>query len=395
MLPKQDRRPLFPALLSAVLAAGLAMTVPVAHAQYSGGSDDDADELEDKPKNSTPRGSAAAASERARERRQRQAEESSKAPANYPLATRAEPKGNASKKYEKTLREIIADYEAKNFEAVMAKAATIGDDANGYDKSFAYQAAATSAAELKQHDKAIEFFQKAIDANGLDNNGHYASMFNLAVLHYELKDYAAALAAVDRFLTETKSDKIEAVATKAFALDKLDRSKEAAALYETVLKAKPDDPTVMRNAVALHTRAGNTQRASELTGTMRKTIAPKTQDEYRSMYVPLIQTGDTAEALKMIDEGIAKGVIKPNPQLAKDYAAIAYKAFSVDDFETAMDMYRRADAIATDGSHALNLARILFMDQKFDEAKRTAQRALDKGVDKPEEARKIISMSSK
>lgn len=71
--------------------------------------------------------------------------------------------------------------------------------ANAYDKAFAYSMAGNAAANMNDQAKAATYFGKAVDANGLDNDSHYATMYNLAIIQYGEEKYADALATIDRF----------------------------------------------------------------------------------------------------------------------------------------------------------------------------------------------------
>ena len=57
----------------------------------------------------------------------------------------------------------------------------------------------------------------------------------------------------------------------------------------------------------------------------------------------------------------------------------------------AIDAYQKAAPLAENGETYLNLARILFNEDRIPEAKQAAQQALDKGVRNPDEARKLLA----
>ena len=91
----------------------------------------------------------------------------------------------------------------------------------------------------------------------------------------------------------------------------------------------------------------------------------------------------------MIDDGVAKGVIQPSPDLAKAYSVIAQDAYASGDATTAIAMYGKAAPMASDGEPSLNLARVLWNEKRFDEARVAALQALKKGVGDTAAARKI------
>src|SRR3546814_9986388 len=94
------------------------------------------------------------------------------------------------------------------------------------------------------------------------------------------------------------------------------------------------------------------------------------------------------EGIAVIKEGLEKGVIKPDYQT---YVALGQAYYFTDQPAQAIENYRKAAPLAPDGETYLNLARILWGEGQLGEAKQAAQTALDKGVKKPEEARKILA----
>ena len=132
-------------------------------------------------------------------------------PALYPNATRTAPDAKSSGKMIKNLQGLQEQFEKQDMAGVMARAEEIAamPAANAYDKSFAYSLAGNAAADLDDQAKAAEYFGKALEANGFDNDSHYTTMYNLSVIQFGLEKYAEALATIDRFLAETKSEKPE------------------------------------------------------------------------------------------------------------------------------------------------------------------------------------------
>src|SRR5690606_14169000 len=123
-------------------------------------------------------------------------------------------------------------------------------EAGAYDTSFAYTMAGNAAASSDQQARAADYIARAIAANGLDNDSHYATMYNLAVIQYGEEQYPAALATIDRFLAETKSDKPEHLAFRAGILANMGRDAEAAAAYLDLVAKNPGDKQLLMNAVA-------------------------------------------------------------------------------------------------------------------------------------------------
>lgn len=339
---------------------------------------------------------AAGASNRARMKREAKAEQAA-TPQLFPLATRTHPATKASLKGGKELRELVALYDAQKYPETMQKADAIGGSefSNAYDKSFAYQLAANAAADAGQDAKAVDYYKKALASDGLDNNGHYQVMYNLAVVQYGQDDHAGALTTLDRFLGETKAEKPEYVSLKAALLSSLDRPQEAAALYEQALAKNPSDKKTLMNAVALYQQAGNPDKASALLLEAQKKGLLTEAREYRALYVGFIEQGKLQDAIAAIDDGVAKGAIAPSPELANDYSVIAQAAYAAKDVATAVAMYKRAASIASNGEPALNLAKVLLNEGRTSEARQAAQQALDKGVKAPDQAKSILAQGGK
>ena len=114
-------------------------------------------------------------------------------------------------------------------------------------------------------------------------------------------------------------------------------------------------------------------------------------NEYRSLYVGLAKPDTLAEAVAVADEAWSKGIIAKNDTTSKDYQAFAQIAYlDLRDRALAIRLYQRADEAASNGDAALNRARVLYDSGNRGEARRAAQRALEKGVADPKDARTIL-----
>lgn len=367
---------------------------------YIGGAtaQDTAEEGEGRKRSEAPPRGAAAASERARQRKAEQAAKGNKANTDqavlYPQATRVAPAQKATPKEGKAANEIQAAYEAKKFADVFAKvdAFAASGSTNAYLLSYLYQIAAIAANDAGDQTKAADYFKKTVDANGLDNNGHYQSMYNLAILQSQLDRNQEALTTLDKFMAETKSDKPEPLSLKAYVLGNLDRAAEGAALFEQVLARNPNDRGTMMNAVALYQQAGNFDKANTLLEGARKKGLLTEGSEFRTLFVGYINADKYAQAQEVLEEGVSKGAIKPSQQLASDYSILAQNFYADGKVAQAIDFYTRANKAGTNGEAALNLAKVLRNEDRMGEAKAAAREALAKGVKKPKDANDILAM---
>jgi len=314
-------------------------------------------------------------------------------PAAYPNATRTQPDAKSSGKMIKNLQGLQELFEKQDMAGVIARAEEIVamPSANAYDKSFAYSLAANAAADQDDQAKAAEYFRRAVDANGLDNDSHYTTMFNLAVIQFGLEKYAEALATVDRFLAESKSEKPEHQSFRAGILANLERHDEAAAIYKDLIAKNPNDKRILMNAVAALQNADKQDQANALLEDAYKRGMLTESRELRALYIGYMNASRWDDTQKVIDAGVSKGVLQPGPDLARDYQILAQNAYADDKIPLAIDLYGKAAPMAADGEAYLNLAKVLEYSGKKAEAKAAAQKALDKGVKKPEEAKGILS----
>ena len=313
------------------------------------------------------------------------------AAAQYPQATREEPEASASRRGLKALQELVETYNAGDTAKTAAAALAIATDAdsNAYEKAFAYQIAATAVSGAGDDAKGAEYFAKAIEANGLGNNDHYTAMLNLAVVQYGAGEFPQALATIDRFLAETKSQKPEALNLRGGALMGMERYADAAAVYSAQVAASPEDKVARMNAVAAYQQAGQDDKAVALLADAQAKGQLADANEYRALYVSYLNSERDKDALKVIDEGLAKGILKEGPELARAFMIIGQNAYYVEDEATALAMYTRAAPMADNGEAALNLAKLHSEAGNKAKAKAAAELALSKGVKDTAQAKRL------
>ncbi len=380
--------PTAPLLLLAAITAGAAMP---AFAQMSGSSSQSG-------QNTSSAGSESMRAQRERRKAELgQSKNDDKAQAAtaplFPNATRQEPDAKASSKTLKALQGVQELYEKQDYANAVAKAEEIANkaDANPYEKGFAYQLAGSASADLNNEAKAAEYFQKALDSNGLDNNSHYQVMSNLAAVQLSLEQNDAALKTLDRFLAETKTTDTKYQAMRGSILASLGRNDEAAKLYKDLLAKNPNDKRVLMNAVASLQQADQYDQANALLGEAYKKGQLTEAREYKALYAGYLNSDNSwKEAIPVINDGVAKGLLPQDAELAKAYMIVAQKAYVEDDTKTAAEMYAKAAPIAADGEAYLNLAKVYSYQGKKAEAREAAQKALDKGIKKPDEAKTLL-----
>lgn len=380
---------------------------------------------------------AQSAMDRAEERRQRHGEkkEDKKASAaaskvDYPNATRQQPDAKASAKVTPKLKKMMDLYDAdKGSEArAIADEVIANPAANAYDHAFAAQIAAQLAYDADDSAAAIAYLNKALEFNGLDNNGHYSAMFMLAQLQLQEDKYAESLATMDRFLGETKSAKPEHLIVKGNALYRLERyadaskiikqaidaspepksdwqqllmasyaesgqTGEATKMAEAVASKNPGDKRAQLNLVATYLQADQYDKAAAVLEKLRAAGQLNEDKDYRQLYSTYLQIdGNEKKAADVINEGLTKGILKPDFQA---YLALAQSYYFSDQVNPSIEAYKKAAPLAPDGETYLNLARVLWQEDRIPEAKEAAKQAIAKGVKKPDDAKKIIALPGK
>lgn len=297
--------------------------------------------------------------------------------------------------------------------------------ANEYDKSIAAQLAAQAAYNLDDSAAAKQYLQQAIQLNGLDNNGHYQSMLMLAQLQLQDDQTAEGLATLDKFLAETKSTRPEDLILKGQALYQTERYQEAIPVLKQAIAASPEpkdswnqllmasyaeagqtgeavkaaealaakspnDKKAQLNLANMYMQADQMDKAAGVMDKLRASGQLTDEKEYKQLYSIYANTdGHEKDVIAVINEGMQKGILKPDYQT---YLALAQSYYYSDQLPQAIENWQKAAPMSKDGETYLNLAKVLHQEGRIPEAKQAAQQALAKGVKKPEDAKKIVNL---
>src|SRR5690606_42126397 len=117
--------------------------------------------------------------------------------------------------------------------------------------------------------------------------------------------YAEALATVERFLAETKTDKPQYQDLRAGLLMNLDRHDEAAAIYQDLVVKNPDDKRVLMNAVTAYQNAEKADQVNALLESAYARGLLTEGRELRALYGGYMNADRWAEAQKVIEDGLA------------------------------------------------------------------------------------------
>jgi tetratricopeptide (TPR) repeat protein len=368
------------------------------------------------------------AAERPADRNARRGQKSEKAEVKFPDATREEPKTKASSKMQAKVSKLYKAYEKEDNDAeVLQLAKEIAADANAneYDKAVAAQLGAQAAYNLDDSATAKQLLQQVVELNSLDNNNYYQSMLMLAQLQLQDEQYPEGMATLDRYLTETKSSKPEDLIQKGQALYQMERYAEAIPVLKQAIDAStepkdnwyslllasyaeagqpaeavkiaeqlaaknPNDKKTQLNLVATYQQTDQFDKAVAALEKMRQAGQLTDEKEYRQLYVTYANMdGKEKEVISVVNEGLQKGILKPDYQTQ---LALAQAYYYSEQIGPAIEAWQKAAPLAPNGDTYLNLARVLWQEDRIPEAKQAAKAALDKGLKKPEDARKILAL---
>jgi tetratricopeptide (TPR) repeat protein len=171
----------------------------------------------------------------------------------------------------------------------------------------------------------------------------------------------------------------------------MEKPTEAAALAEQIAGRAPDDKRAQHNLAAIYAQTDQYDQATRVLEQMRAKGMFSEERDYRQLYAMYFNMdGQEAKVIEVISDGLQKGVLAGN---ADALNALAQAYYFSDRFDEAIDTYRKASAVATDGEPGLNLARLLSNEERSAEAKAAAQEAIARGVRRPGDAWMIIARS--
>lgn len=371
---------------------------------------------------------ASSAAETTRERADRsQKKGSEKQEIMYPDATREEPKLKGAAKVQSKLQKLLGVYQKDDFAAARTQADELlaNPAANDYDKAVAAQLASQAAYNLDDTPTTIAYLKQVLQLNALDNNNHYQLMYMLAQVQLQEDQYTEGLVTLDRYLTETKSKKPEDLALKGQGLYQAERyaeaipalkqaietspepkdnwqqllmasyvetgqSADAIQMAEKIAAKAPTDKKAQMNLATVYLQADKFDQAAAVLEKLRAAGLMTDEKDYRQLYTTYANMdGKENEVIAVINDGMQKGVLKPDQQT---YLALAQSYYYSDQISPAIEAWKKAAPLSKDGETYLNLAKVLWQEDRIPEAKQAAKSALEKGIKKSEDAKKIIAL---
>lgn len=347
-----------------------------------------------------------------------QAKKAEAPPERYPNATRVAPEFPKTK-IGKQWQALVEAATAGEPEAVIAAGQSVlaNPDASRNERSeAAYQIA---MAYLKRDSRAfaepIKYLQQAISIDGLNNNQQYSGMLLLSQMLLGEQQYEQSLQTIERFSRETGVTDLATLRVQGNDLYRLGRYQQAIPVLEkayeldqgadanlgamlldsynkTNQKAKADQFANKVSAGVEQGAAGGAQLQQLLTLANAKQYAKAAElfavlyaqgkitdmAGYEAGYVSNLNLdGKEAQAAKIINDGIAKGVIVPD---ATVYKLLGQANYYSNNAEGAIQAWSKGEALAKDGEQNGMLAQLYCEEGRYAECKQQAQKALSRGV---------------
>lgn len=335
----------------------------------------------------------------------------------YPNATRVAPefpKSKIAKQWDAFAKTVTAA--EPNAIIVSAQDIIANLEASINEKSeAAYQATIASLKiDNANYVKPIEFGEIALKNDGLNNNQQYSLMLLLSQMQLAQKNYEQALATINRYAKETGIEDLAVEKVRGNSLYRLNRHAEAApALQKAYDLDKGADPNLGVMLMDSYVKTGQKAKADKIAEQAMASADPndiatqiqqlqvlakaKQYDKagnafdilyaegkittlagYEAGYISFLnQEGKEARAGKIIDDGIAKGVIVPDATI---YNLLGQANYYSNNAKGAIQAWSKGSALAKDGQQNRMLAQVYCEESQYSECKSEAQKALAKGV---------------
>jgi predicted negative regulator of RcsB-dependent stress response len=340
----------------------------------------------------------------------------------YPNATRKEPKLDlTSSKDQKALNEgldAVNAGDAAKAESVLQP--ILEKSKSKYAQALALQGLASlkyNAGDLKG---AISLLTQALANGVMPNDTYFQLEYELAQFQLADEQYQPALDTLAKWRAEGKKDTAESHALEGNAYYRLGKYPEAIAamkqamamstkpqsswnqilmasyaesgqtdqaaqLAEQQFEANPNDTTALNNAVAVLMQAQKYPEAIKLMEKAKASGALKSDKDYVNLAKLYLVTGqnqndpkpNALKAAQTLKDGMASGIVASTYDSYKLLGDANYIAGKEGD---AVEAYKKAIPMATDGEAAVRAGQILVMENKNREAVSLIEQGIAKGV---------------
>lgn len=342
--------------------------------------------------------------------------------AMYPNATRKEPKLDlTSTKDQKALNDgLDAVNEGDEAKATQLLQPLIDSSKSKYAQALALQGLASLKYNAGDVKGAIALLSQALDKGVMPNDTYFQLEYELAQFQMADEQYQPAIDTLAKWRTEGRKDTAEshalegnayyrlekypeAIAAMKQALSMTDKpqaswnqilmasyaesgqSDQAAQLAEQQLAANPNDATALNNAVAVLMQSQKYPEAIKLMEQAKAQGALKTDKDYVNLAKLYLVTGqnsdnpktNAAKAVQTLEDGMSKGIV---PSSYDNYKLLGDANYVAGNDSKAIEAYKKAIPMATDGEAALRAGQLLASENKFSEARTLIQQGIAKGV---------------
>jgi Tfp pilus assembly protein PilF len=340
----------------------------------------------------------------------------------YPNATRAEPKLDlTSEKDQKNLNEGLDAVNAGDKAKAQQMLQPIIDGSKSkYAQALALQGMASLHYNDGDYKGAISSLQRSLALGVMPNDTYFQLMYMLAQFQMADEQYQPALDTIAKWRAEGKKETADSYALEGNAEYRLGKYPEAIAsinkaksltdkpqptwdqilmasyaesgqdekaaeLAKSQLSSNPSDPNALNNAVAVLMQAHKYPEAIQMMEKARAEGKLSKDTQYVNLAKLYLVTGqesadpapNATKAQQVLEEGMSKGVVKPD---AETYVLLGQSAEIANNIDKAIGYYNKAQPIGTDGEAALRAGRLLLSENKYSQAKGLIQQAIDKGV---------------
>jgi hypothetical protein len=347
----------------------------------------------------------------------------------FPNATREDPKPKPGKLKSK-LMALDKKAQSDQFAEVITAAEEILADpkANEYERGRAAYLAGFASVNLDDDAKGVAYTERAITENSLPNDLHFQLMQQVAQLNYRMEKYDAAIAAVDRYIAESKFQDPKALALKGASFYNSDRFAEAIPVLQAAIPATgepeagvvdmlmasymqteqyaeaikwaeaaaakdPKDKKRQLNLASVYAQAEQPAKAAAVFERLNSAGLLTTSDDYEMGY-RLLANLDKREkdTIAFINQGLEKGILKPSHSV---YSVLGQSYYYLDppQIDAAIAAWEKGAPMSKDGELFLNLAKVNYQEERWAAAVAAAQKAIEKGLKKPAQAWIVIAGS--
>lgn len=343
----------------------------------------------------------------------------------FPAATREDPSIRPNARLQRDIQKLfeISQEEGKEAESEeLAQKILTHRSAGAYEKAITHRLMAYLEINRDDYPAAIEQMKQAVAEDGLSNDDHFQSMFQVGQMQFQEDQFDAAIESLRAFnaaIVEPTQDHISLLGNALYRAERyeeaavelrkavsmggepdpavsqllmatlfeLKRTEEAAEVAAKLLEKDRDNASLIRNLSAIYVNADLIPQSIEvLADGLARGITAEERD-YKQLSQLYRYSENDAKAIEVLTQGLDKGVLQPSLEI---YRGLGEAHYFSENIAEAAEAFGKADELSSDGEMALNYARTLAELERWSDAKSAANRAISKGVKRPGDAYVIL-----